>query len=90
MPVPLLGHHILHVLLVAGGVHEVAAGGDVRGAAPARVQRHIRHLVQKGAGLRIRIRSDMLIFGLPDPVLFSLDPDPDPTCYNGFIKQFSS
>ena len=24
------------------------------------------------------------------PVLFSLDPDPDPTCNNGFIKLFSS
>ena len=27
---------------------------------------------------------DPLIFGPPDPVLFSLDPDP--TCNNGFIK----
>ena len=35
---------------------------------------------------------DPVIFGLPDPppVLFSLDPDPDPTCNNGFIKLFSS
>ena len=40
--------------------------------------------------MRIRIRSDRLIFGLPDPHLFSLDPDPDPTCNNGFIKLFSS
>ena len=39
-------------------------------------------------GMRIRIRSDPLIFGLPDPVLFSTDPDP--TCNNGFIKLFSS
>jgi len=38
--------------------------------------------------MRIRIRSDLLIFGPPDPVLFSLDPDP--TCNNGFIKLFSS
>ena len=44
------------------------------------------------SGIRIRIRSDPLICGLPDPdpVLFSLDPDPDPTCNNGFIKLFSS
>ena len=26
----------------------------------------------------------------PDPVLFSTDPDPDPTCNNGFIKLFLS
>ena len=31
---------------------------------------------------------DSEIFGLPDPVLFSLDPDP--TCNNGPIKLFSS
>ena len=31
---------------------------------------------------------DPVIFGLPDPVLFSFDPDP--TCNNGFIKLFSS
>ena len=44
------------------------------------------------AGMRIRIRSDPVIFGPPDPdpVLFSMDPDPDPTCNNGFIKLFSS
>ena len=41
-------------------------------------------------GMRIRIRSDALIFGPPDPVLFSTDSDPDPTCNNGFIKLFSS
>ena len=53
-------------------------------------------------GMRIRIRSDPVIFGPPDPdpdpVLFSLDPDPDPapdpdpdpTCNNEFIKLFSS
>jgi len=31
---------------------------------------------------------DPLIFGTPDPVLFSLDPDPDPdsTCNNGINK----
>ena len=42
------------------------------------------------AGMRIRIRSDPVIFGPPDPdpVLFSADPDP--TCNNGFIKSFSS
>ena len=33
---------------------------------------------------------DQLIFGPPDPVLFSADPDPDPTCNNGFIKLFLS
>ena len=46
------------------------------------------------AGMRIQIRSDPLIIGPPepDPVLFSLDPDPDldPTCNNGFTKLFSS
>ena len=41
-------------------------------------------------GMRIRIRSDPVIFGPPDPdpVLFSTDPDP--TCNNGFIKLFLS
>ena len=31
-----------------------------------------------------------MIFGPPDPVLFSTDPDPDPdpTCNNRFIKYF--
>ena len=35
---------------------------------------------------------DPVIFGPPDPdpVLFSADPDPDPTCINGFIKLFLS
>ena len=33
---------------------------------------------------------DPLIFGHPDPVLFSTDQDPDPTCNNGFIKLFLS
>ena len=32
---------------------------------------------------------DPLIFGLPEPLLFSTDPDPDPTCNNGYIKLFS-
>ena len=32
----------------------------------------------------MRIRSDPLILGLPDPWLYSLDTDP--TCNNGFIK----
>ena len=32
--------------------------------------------------------TDPGIFGLPDPVLFSTDPDP--TCNNGFIKLFLS
>ena len=36
-----------------------------------------------GPEMRIRIRSDPLIFGPPDP-------DPDPACNNGFIKLFSS
>ena len=42
--------------------------------------------------MRIRIRSDPLIFGPPDPdpVLFSMDPDLDPTCNNRFIKLFLS
>ena len=39
-------------------------------------------------GLRIRIRSDPLIFGLSDPLLFSSDPDP--TCENGYLKLFPS
>jgi len=41
------------------------------------------------AGMRIRIRSDPVIFGPPDPdpVLFSTDPDP--TFNNEFIKLFS-
>ena len=47
--------------------------------------------------MRIRIRSDPLIFGLPDPdpdpLLFSTDPDPapdpDPTCNNESIQLFS-
>ena len=39
----------------------------------------------------MRIRSDPLIFGPPDPVLFSTDPDPyGSLCNNGFIKLFSS
>ena len=48
------------------------------------------------SGMRIRIRSDPVIFGPPDPdpVLFSTDPDPDPdpdpTCNNEFIKLFLS
>ena len=33
---------------------------------------------------------DPVIFGPPDPVLFSTDPDSDPTCNNGFIKLFLS
>ena len=33
---------------------------------------------------------DPLIFGKPDSVHFSLDPDPDPTCNNGFMKLLSS
>ena len=41
-----------------------------------------------GAGMRIRIRSDSLIFGPPDPVFFSTDPEP--AFNNGFIKLFSS
>ena len=42
------------------------------------------------AGMRIRIQTDPLIFGPPDPDLFSLDLDPDPTCNNEFIQLFSS
>ena len=38
--------------------------------------------------MKIRIRSDPLIFVPPDPVLFSMDADP--TCNNGFIKLFLS
>ena len=40
--------------------------------------------------LGMRIRSDPLIFGQPDPLLFSLDRDPDPTFNNGYIKLFPS
>ena len=36
--------------------------------------------------MRIRIRPDPLIFGPPDPVLFSAEPEPDPNCNNGYIK----
>ena len=38
--------------------------------------------------MRILIRSDPLIFGLPDPVLFSLDPNFMPTylIYNAFFS----
>ena len=44
---------------------------------------------------RIRIQSDPLIFGLPDPDLDPLilgppDADLDPSCNNGFIKLFTS
>ena len=43
-------------------------------------------------GMRIRIRSDPLIFCPPDldldPVLFSTDPNP--TCNNGYMKVFLS
>ena len=50
--------------------------------------------IQLIAGMRIRIRSDPLIFGPPDPnldpLLFSTDPDPEPTCNNGFITLFLS
>ena len=52
----------------------------------------------KRPGMRIRIRSDPVIFAPPDPdqVIFAPpDPDPvhfstdpDPTCNNGFIKKF--
>ena len=36
--------------------------------------------------------TDPVIFGPPDPdpVHFSTDPDPGPTCKNGFIIQFLS
>ena len=54
------------------------------------ISRSIHIYAEKKPGMRIRIRSDPLIFGPPDPVLFSADPDPDPTCNNGFIKLFSS
>ena len=37
----------------------------------------------------MKIRSDLLIFGLQDPYPFFL-PDPDPTCNNGSIELFSS
>ena len=52
---------------------------------------HVAHM-WTGMRIRIRIRSDPVIFGPPDPdpVLFSTDPDPDPTCNNGFIKLFLS
>ena len=41
--------------------------------------------------MRIRIEDpDPLIFGLPDQLKKVTDPDPDPTCNNGYIKLFSS
>ena len=50
--------------------------------------RKVGHLVQK-PGMRIRIRSDPLIFGLPDPDPLLFSTDPDPTCNNGYIRLFS-
>ena len=48
--------------------------------------KNLRKTVLYFTGMMIRIRSDPVIFGPPDPdpVLFSKDPDP--TCNNGFIK----
>ena len=43
-----------------------------------------------GMRIRIRIRSDPVIFGPPDPDLVLFSTDPDPTCNNGFIKLFLS
>ena len=51
-------------------------------------KKRVHHCYLFFSGMRIQIRSDPLIFGPPDPVLFSLDPVPDPTCNNGFIKLF--
>ena len=50
----------------------------------------INRQIFAGMRIRIRIRSDSVIFGPPDPdpVLFSTDPDP--TCNKGFIKLFLS
>ena len=47
-------------------------------------------LLQLRSEMRIRFRSDPLIFGPPDPdpLLFSVDPDP--TCNKWSIKSFSS
>ena len=42
------------------------------------------------SGMRIRIRSDPVIFGPPDPDPELFSTDPDPTCNNGFIKLFLS
>ena len=44
---------------------------------------------QKMSGMRIRIRSDPLIFCRRIRYFLS-DPDPDPTCNNRFIKLFST
>ena len=52
---------------------------------PARPLPLIFHCLKSGMG--IRIRSDPLIFGLPDPRLFPSDPHP--TCNNEYVKSFS-
>ena len=44
----------------------------------------------KASDAGMRIRSDPVIFGPPDPVLFPMDPDSDPTCNNGVRILFSS
>ena len=46
----------------------------------------------KNTGMRIRIRSDPLIFGPLDLalLLFSSNLASDPNCNNGYIKLFSS
>ena len=63
----------------------VCEGCSQRGSAPRTSPVHprsIHSLRWKITGMRIRIRSDPLIYGPPDPdpLLFSLDPDP--TCNN--------
>ena len=42
------------------------------------------------SGMRIRIQSDPLIFGLPDPDPGLYSSDPDPICNSGYKKLFSS
>ena len=55
---------------------------------PCSDDKHVKGNVKRETGMRIG--SDPVIFGLPDPILFSTDPDPDPdhTYNNGFIKLF--
>ena len=51
---------------------------------PCSDDKHVKGNVKRETGMRIG--SDPVIFGLPDPILFSLDPEP--TCQNGDIKSF--
>ena len=50
-----------------------------------KVRKKVTYIIT-GMRIRIWIRSDPFIFGLPDPLLFP----PDPTFNNGYIKLFPS